>query len=108
MGSCTLRIALALEHTACLSFLVTHGFGTLLGAVALFGFWLRVGLHALPALISDFFGRAHAGSIVGALFAIAGSTGGIGLRLAGALNDATGGYNTTWALCATLNAGLPW
>ena len=100
----TLRFALALQTAACLGFFVTQGFGTLLGAAMLFGYGYASVSTLFPPLVSDFFGRGHAGAIVGALFAIAGSVGGIGPWLAGALYDATGGYATTWALCASLNA----
>ncbi len=101
----TLRVALALQAFACLGFLVAaNGLLTLLGASALFGYGYASVSTLFPALVGDFFGRAHAGSIVGALFAIAGSTGGIGPWLAGALFDVTGGYTVTWVVCATLNA----
>jgi MFS family permease len=100
----SLRVALALQATACLAFLAAHGLGTLLGASALYGFGYAAVSTLFPPLVTDFFGRAHAGSIVGALFAIAGSLGGLGPWIAGALYDATGGYASTWALCATLNA----
>jgi MFS family permease len=99
-----LRLALAFQAAACLTFLAAHGLGTLLTASALYGFGYAAVSTLFPPLVTDFFGRAHAGSIVGALFAIAGSLGGIGPWLAGALYDATGGYTSTWALCATLNA----
>ena len=100
----TLRVALALQTVACLG-LLTAGGGLLLllGASALFGYGYASVSTLFPPLVGDFFGRAHAGSIVGALFAIAGSTGGIGPWLAGALYDATGGYTVTWTLCASLN-----
>jgi MFS family permease len=101
----TLRVALALQTIACLGFLVAaNGLLMLLGASALFGYGYASVSTLFPALVGDFFGRTHAGSIVGALFAIAGSTGGIGPWLAGALFDATGGYTLTWAVCAALNA----
>lgn len=100
----TLRLALALQATACLAFVVAHGLGALLTASALYGYGYAAVSTLFPALVSDFFGRAHAGAIVGALFAIAGSTGGLGPWVAGLLYDATGGYGTTWVLCALLNA----
>ena len=74
-----------------------------LGAAGLYGFGYATVSTLFPPLVSDFFGRGHAGAIVGALFAIAGCTGGIGPWVAGALYDATGGYGTTWIFCAALN-----
>jgi MFS family permease len=99
----TLRVAVALQLSACLCFLMAHSLGALLGAAVLYGFGYASVSTLFPPLITDFFGRAHAGAIVGALFAIAGSMGGIGPWLAGALYDATGSYTTTWMLCAALN-----
>ena len=101
----TLRIALVVQTVACLSFLLTQGFGPLLAAAMLFGYGYASVSTLFPPLVSDFFGRAHAGAIVGAMFAIAGSVAGLGPWLAGTLYDATGGYAATWGLCTVLNAG---
>jgi len=99
-----LRMALIAQAAACAVFFVTHGIVTLFAAAILYGFGYAAVSTLFPALVSDFFGRAHAGAIVGALFAIAGSLGGVGPVVAGALYDATGGYGTTWVLCTLLNA----
>jgi MFS family permease len=99
-----MRVAVVLQGLACLSFLAAQTLGLLLGAAVLYGFGYAAVSTLFPPLVTDLFGRAHAGSIVGALFAIAGSLSGFGPWLAGALYDATGGYTMTWALCATLNA----
>jgi MFS family permease len=98
-----LRVALVLQGVACLAFLATEGLLSLLSASVLYGFGYAAVSTLFPPLVTDFFGRTHAGSIVGALFAIAGSMGGLGPWIAGALYDATGGYTTTWAFCAALN-----
>jgi MFS family permease len=100
----SLRVALAVQILACVAFLVAHGLVSLLLASVLYGFGYAAVSTLFPPLVTDFFGRAHAGAIVGALFALAGSMGGLGPWLAGALYDATGGYGWTWALCAALNA----
>lgn len=99
----TLRVALMLQIAACGAFLLTRDLPMLLGAAALYGFGYASVSTLFPPLVSDFFGRGHAGAIVGALFAIAGCTGGIGPWVAGALYDATGGYGATWVFCAALN-----
>ena len=101
----SLRVALVVQAGACLAFLATHGLVSLLIASAFYGFGYAAVSTLFPPLVTDFFGRAHAGSIVGALFAVAGSLGGLGPWIAGVLYDATGGYASTWALCAALNAG---
>ena len=100
-----LRVALVLQGAACLAFLAAQGLVTLLAAAALYGYGYASVSTLFPPLVTDFFGRAHAGSIVGALFAIAGSVGGLGPWLGGVLYDATGTYGWTWVLCAALNAG---
>jgi MFS family permease len=99
----TLGLALALQITACVGFLVTRDLTMLLGAAALYGYGYASVSTLFPPLVSDFFGRGHAGAIVGALFAIAGCTGGVGPWVAGALYDATGGYGSTWVFCAAFN-----
>jgi cyanate permease len=57
-----------------------------------------------PPIIVDYFGRAHAGTIVGGLFAIAGSASGIGPVAAGAIRDVTGSYTGAFIGAAALNA----
>ena len=100
-----LRVALVLQGAACLAFLAAHGLGTLLAASALYGYGYASVSTLFPPLVTDFFGRAHAGAIVGALFAIAGCVGGLGPWIGGVLYDVTGTYRWTWMLCAALNAG---
>jgi MFS family permease len=99
-----LRFALALQGAACLAFLAAHGIVTLLAAAALYGYGYASVSTLFPPLVTDFFGRAYAGAIVGALFAIAGSMGGLGPWIGGVLYDATGAYTSTWIVCAILNA----
>jgi MFS family permease len=99
-----MRCGLLLQGFACLAFLAAHSLGSLLGASFLYGFGYATVSTLFPPLVADLFGRVHAGSIVGALFAIAGSLSGLGPWIAGALYDASGGYALTWALCAGLNA----
>ena len=99
-----MRLALLLQGVACLAFLAAHSLVSLIGASVLYGFGYAAVSTLFPPLVADFFGRVHAGAIVGALFALAGSLSGLGPWIAGALYDASGGYTTTWALCAGLNA----
>ncbi|HVQ75527.1 MAG TPA: MFS transporter [Candidatus Binatia bacterium] len=55
------------------------------------------------AMTIDFFGRAQAGSLVGVLFAIAGSATAIGPVAAGLLQDVFGSYRPAFALGAAIS-----
>jgi MFS family permease len=72
-------------------------------AAALFGFSYGGVTALFPALIGDFFGRAAVGSIVGFMFALAGSPAAFGPLIAGYLYDATNSYGATFELSAALN-----
>jgi len=56
-----------------------------------------------PAIVADFFGHAHAGSLVGFLFMLSGSTAAWGPLAAGAVYDATGTYRGAFAVSAGFN-----
>ena len=56
------------------------------------------------ALVADFFGREHAGSLVGLLFATAGAIAAFGPLGAGFLYDRLGSYVVAWWLAAGFNA----
>ena len=56
-----------------------------------------------PAIVGDFFGREQVGSLVGFLFALAGSMAAWGPLLAGAIYDATGVYTWAFLLSAASN-----
>jgi len=57
-----------------------------------------------PALVADFFGREHAGSLVGLLFATAGSIAAFEPLGAGFLYDRLGSYALAWWLADGFNA----
>jgi MFS family permease len=57
----------------------------------------------MPGLVGDYFGRANAGSIVGWVFALAGSLAAVGPFVAGAIYDATGSYRTAFVLSGLAN-----
>ncbi len=99
-----LAVALALQVVAFAGFtwaamlpplyLASLGFGFSYGAVsALF-----------PAVVSDFFGREHSGSLVGLLFALAAPTAALGPVGAGWIYDRFGSYDFAWWLGAGFNA----
>ena len=97
-------IAMALQAVGFLGFLLAgRGPALLFGATFVFGYSYGAISTLFPAIVGDFFCRAQAGAIVGILFALAGSMAGWGPLIAGALYDATGGYDLTWRLAAGMN-----
>jgi MFS family permease len=99
----TLVIGLAVESLAFLGFVTGEGLATLAGSAFLFGFAYATVSVTYPPIVVDYFGRAHAGALVGGLFAIAGSLSGIGPVAAGAIRDATGSYAAAFIGAALLN-----
>ena len=57
----------------------------------------------MPAVVTDFYGAAHAGSLVGLCFGLAGPGSGLGPVLGGWLFDLTGTYAWAFGLGALLN-----
>ena len=99
----TLGVCLLLQALAFLGFTVSTGLGILYPAAALFGFSYG-GITALfPAVIGDFFGRIAVGSIVGFIFALAGSPAAFGPLIAGYIYNATNSYSAAFELSAALN-----
>jgi MFS family permease len=97
-------IAMALQAVGFLGFLLAgRGPALLFGAALVFGYSYGATSTLFPAIVGDYFGRRQAGALVGVLFALAGSMGGWGPLIAGALYDATGGYDLTWLLASALN-----
>jgi MFS family permease len=102
----TLSTMLGLQVLAFVGFAVAGRDGVVLfTAAALFGFSYGGAVTLFPALVGDAFGRDHAGSITGALFAASGSMAAIGPFAAGWLYDALGSYRVAFLLCAAANAG---
>jgi MFS family permease len=99
-----IAISMALQAVGFLGFLLAGlGPALLFGTALVFGYSYGATSTLFPAIVGDFFGRGQAGALVGVLFAMAGSMGGWGPLIAGALYDATGGYDLTWLLAAGLN-----
>lgn len=96
-------LALTLQALAFLGFLGAERLAVFYGAALLFGYSYGAISTLFPAIVGDFFGRSQAGALVGLLFAVAGSMAGWGPLAAGALYDATGGYDLTWRLAAGMN-----
>jgi MFS transporter, OFA family, oxalate/formate antiporter len=99
----TLGVGMLLQAAAFAAFTVAHELPSLYAAALLFGFAYGTVSTQFPAIVGDFFGRAHAGSIVGSLFALAGCMAAWGPLLAGATYDATGSYRVAFLISAGLN-----
>jgi MFS family permease len=85
------------------SFMGVRELGALYATAFVFGYSYGAVSTLFTAIIGDFFGRAQAGTLVGVLFAIAGSMAGWGPLLAGVAYDATGSYVPAFAASAGLN-----
>lgn len=96
--------AFALETLAFVAIASADGLAMLYPAATAFGFAYGAGVVLLPALVGDYFGRAHAGAIVGRIFATAGSMAAVGPYVAQLLFDASGSYRVAFLLCAGANA----
>ena len=96
-------VGLALQVVAFVGFAAAGGLPGLYGASVAFGFSYGGIATLFPAMIADFFGRARAGSLVGLLFAMAGSMAAFGPLSAGFIYDRTGGYGPAWIGSAALN-----
>ena len=98
-------LALAVESLSFAGFAVSDGVALLYASAIAFGLSYGGSVAVFPALVADYFGRTHAGAIVGRVFATAGSMAAVGPYVAQLLLDATGGYGWTFTLAAASNAG---
>jgi MFS family permease len=87
-----LLFSLTMHVIAYVLFVVTKSLTTLYLGAAAFGFFYGSMATLFTALIGDLFGRRHAGTIGGFLFAGAGVLGAWGPMIAGYLRDTTGSY----------------
>jgi MFS family permease len=99
-----LALSLALQAGSFVGLALPTGAASLLGAAALYGFAYGAVTALMPAIVTDFFGPAHAGSLVGLIFGIAGPTSAIGPVLGGYLHDLTGSYTGAFGAAAAINA----
>lgn len=99
----TVAMAMALQAAAFVAFVVVRELGALYATALVFGYSYGAVSTLFTAIIGDVFGRARAGTLVGVLFAMAGSMAGWGPLIAGALHDATGSYAPAFAASAALN-----
>lgn len=99
----TIALCMAMQSLAFLGFVAARDLPLLFTATLAFGYSYGTISTLFPAIVGDFFGREQAGSLVGFLFAIAGSMAAWGPVGAGAIYDATGTYRLAFLLAAALN-----
>ena len=99
----TIAVAMLMQCVAFVGFSVARDLPALYGAALVFGYSYGTISTLFPAIVGDFFGRGQAGSLVGFLFAIAGSMAAWGPLIAGAIYDATHRYTLAFLLAAALN-----
>lgn len=99
----TIGLGMLLQAAGFAAFTVAHELPSLYAAALVFGFSYGTISTLFPAIVGDFFGRAHAGAIVGCLFALAGCMAAWGPLMAGAAYDVTGSYRVAFLISAALN-----
>jgi MFS family permease len=99
-----LGLCIFLQAVSFLAFIFTTGLASLYPAAAMFGFSYGGATALFPAIVGDFYGRVAVGSIVGFIFALAGSPAAFGPLIAGYLYQVTGHYRTAFLLSAGLNS----
>ncbi|HEV8311032.1 MAG TPA: MFS transporter, partial [Methylomirabilota bacterium] len=98
-----LGISLGLQALSFAGLTLPTGAPSLLAAAAVYGFAYGAVTALMPAIVTDFFGPAHAGSLVGLIFGIAGPTAALGPVLGGWIFDVTGSYAWAFGGAAALN-----
>ncbi|HTO10130.1 MAG TPA: MFS transporter [Candidatus Binatia bacterium] len=99
----TIAISMLLQAAAFLAFTGARDLPALYATAFLFGYSYGAITTLFPAIVGDFFGHEQAGTLVGFLFMVAGSTSAWGPLAAGAVYDATGTYRPAWLLSAACN-----
>lgn len=95
--------SLALQTAAFIGLATADGLVSLYPSAVAFGFGYGGAVSVFPALVGDYFGRAHAGAIVGSMFASAGALAAIGPYAAALIFDATDSYRMAFLVAAVLN-----
>ena len=96
-------LALGIETAAFMGMAISNGLWLLYPSAAAFGFAYGGGVVVFPPLVADLFGRAHAGAIVGRIFATAGSMAAIGPYVAQLIHNALGDYRWAFLLSGVAN-----
>jgi MFS family permease len=95
--------AMALQAVAFFGFAGARELQALVVTAVAFGVSYGTISALFPAIVGDFFGPEHAGSLVGFLFAVGGALAAWGPLAAGVVYDATGGYTIVFRLAAAAN-----
>src|SRR5262245_19648090 len=98
-----LAVALALQALSYVGLALPTGAPSLLAAASVYGFAYGAVTALMPAIVGDFVGPAHAGSLVGVIFGIAGPTSSLGPVLGGLVFDVTRSYAWAFGGAALLN-----
>lgn len=96
-------VAFGLETIAFLTMSIAPGLAVLYIGAIVFGFAYGATVLMLPALVGDYFGREHAGSLVGRIFGTAGSLAAVGPYVAQLMVDSSGSYRIAFALAGIAN-----
>ena len=96
-------MAFGLETLAFFGIAASQGLLLLYPSAVVFGFSYGATVTMLPALVGDYFGREHAGAIVGRIFGMAGSLAAIGPYVAQLLVDSSGSYRFAFILSGVAN-----
>ena len=99
----TVAIAMGLQALAFVGFVMATSLLALSATAVLFGYSYGAISTLFSAIVGDFFGREQVASLVGILFALAGSMGGWGPVVAGAVYDVWGSYTPAFLAAAALN-----
>ena len=98
-----IAISMGLQALAFLAFIAVRSLAPLYATAFLFGASYGAISTLFPAIVGDFFGRREAGTLVGFLFALAGSMAALGPVGAGAIYDTLGRYDMAFAIGAACN-----
>ena len=98
--------AFALETAAFVAIAAAPNLAVLYPAAIGFGLSYGATVTLLPALVGDYFGRAHSGAIVGRIFGTAGAMAAVGPYVAQLLVDTTDSYRFAFALAAGANGAV--
>jgi MFS family permease len=98
-----LGVGLVVQAAAFVALGLAAGLPGLAAAALLFGFSYATVSTIFPAMVGDFFGRVHAGGVVGLLFGLAAPTAALGPVAAGWIYDRFGGYGLAFWLSAAIN-----
>ncbi len=98
-----LIVTLLIETAAFGAMAIATGPALLYPSAVAFGLAYGGGVAVFPALVGDYFGRTHAGAIVGRIFATAGAVAAVGPYVAQLMFDALGSYRWVFVVCALAN-----